>query len=236
MNKRILSILLAALMLSSSLSLTAFADDAAEPAPDTDVTEPAETPETKNPETETPETEEPESEAPETETPETAEPEQPVPEEPAETEPEDTESPAPETTPPETTVPETTPPADTPQEPEKEETKAEQSYTIMVGHHLMESGMVMPNRRTAKEGEVVILRVFEKEFEQRGKNYKYEFRGWYNDADIQIIHVSRTMAFFYMPAEDVTVTPLFKTVDVTEYYDWDTVEEDVRDLHRNESP
>ena len=45
MNKRILSILLAALMLSSSLSLTAFADDAAEPVPDTDVTELAETPE-----------------------------------------------------------------------------------------------------------------------------------------------------------------------------------------------
>ncbi len=237
MNKRILSILLAALMLSSSLSLTAFADDPIEPAPDTDVTEPAETPETENPETEIPETEEPETEAPETETPETAEPEQPVPEDP---EPEDPESPAPETTPPETTVPETTPPADTPQEPapsepEREETKAEQTYTITVGHHLMESGMVMPNRRTAKEGEVVILRVFEKEFEQRGKNYKYEFRGWYSDADIQIIHVSRTMAFFYMPAEDVTVTPLFKTVDVTEYYDWDAVEEDVRDLHRNES-
>ena len=235
MNKRILSILLAALMLSSSLSLTALADDPTEPAPDTDVTEPAETPETENPETETPETEELETEIPETETPETAEPEQPVPEEPAETEPEDTEPPAPETTPPETTVPETTPPADTPQEPEKEEPKVEQSYTITVGHHLMESGMVMPNRRTAKEGEVVILRVFEKEFEQRGKNYKYEFRGWYSDADIQIIHVSRTMAFFYMPAEDVTVTPLFRTVDVTEYYDWDAVEEDVRDLHRNES-
>ena len=203
MNKRILSILLAALMLSSSLSLTAFADDAAEPAPDTDVTEPAETPETENPETEIPETEEPETEAPETETPETAEPEQPVPEEPAETEPEDSEPPAPETTSPETTVPETTPPADTPQEPapsepEREETKAEQTYTITVGYNLMESGMVMPNRRTAKEGEVVILRVFEKEFEQRGKNYKYEFRGWYSDADIQIIHVSRTMAFFYI--------------------------------------
>ena len=98
MNKRILSILLAALMLSSSLSLTAFADDAAEPAPDTDVTEPAETPETENPETETPETEEPETEAPETETPETDEPEQPVPEDPAETEPEVPETPAPETT------------------------------------------------------------------------------------------------------------------------------------------
>ncbi|MBR2434009.1 MAG: hypothetical protein IKB22_00915, partial [Lentisphaeria bacterium] len=174
MNKRILSILLAALMLSSSMSLTAFADDPIEPAPDTDVTEPAETPETENPETETPETEEPESETPETETPETAEPEQPVPEEP---EPEDSETPAPETTPPENTVPETIPPADTPQEPEKEETEAEQSYTITVGHHLMESGMVMPNRRTAREGEVVILRVFEKEFEQRGKNYTYEFRG-----------------------------------------------------------
>ena len=64
MNKRILSILLAALILSSSLSLTAFADDPIEPAPDTDVTEPAETPETVNPETVTPETEEPETEAP----------------------------------------------------------------------------------------------------------------------------------------------------------------------------
>ncbi len=81
----------------------------------------------------------------------------------------------------------------------------------------------------------MILRVFEKEFEQGNKNYKYEFRGWYSDMDVQIIHVSRTMAFFYMPAEDVTVTPLFKTVDVTEYYDWDAVEDDVRDLHRNES-
>ena len=217
MNKRILSILLAALMLSSSMSLTAFAEDSAESVPDTEVTEPAETPETKEPETE----------APETETPETSEPEVP-------------ETSTPETTPPETTVPETTPPVDTPEEsapsePEKEETKAEQTYTITVGNNMMESGMVIPNRRTAKEGEVVILRVFEKEFEQRGKNYKYEFRGWYSDADIQIIHVSRTMAFFYMPAEDVTVTPLFKTVDVTEYYDWDAVEEDVRDLHRNES-
>ena len=230
MNKRILSILLAALMLSSSLSLTAFADDPIEPAPDTDVTEPAETPETENPETETPETEEPESETPETETPETDEPEQPVPEDPAETEPEVPETPAPETTP-----PAETPQEPSPSEPEKEEIKAEQSYSITVGHHLMESGMVMPNRRTAKEGEVVILRVFEKEFEQRGKNYKYEFCGWYSDADIQIIHVSRTMAFFNMPAEDVTVTPLFRTVDVTEYYDWDAVEENVRDLHRNES-
>ena len=191
MNKRILSILPAALMLSSSMSLSAFADDSTESEPNTEVTEPVETSETEEPET--PETEAPETESPEPETPETSESEQPVPEEPEAEVPETSE---PETTPPETTVPETTPPASEKQEV-KEETKAEQSYTITVDHNLMESGMVMPNRRTAKEGEVVILRVFEKEFEQGGKNYKYEFRGWYSDADIQIIHVSKMLAFFY---------------------------------------
>ena len=33
----------------------------------------------------------------------------------------------------------------------------------------------------------------------------------------------------------MTITPLFKVVDVTEYYDWDAVEKDIDKLHRNQS-
>ncbi len=175
-------------------------------------TTPAETtaPETSAPDTSTPETSSPETEAPENTAPETT---------------------APETTAPETTTPETTPTT----EPEKEEVEEKVAHNITIANYMMERGLVMPNRRTAKEGDVVIIKAFEQEYERNGKNYKLELLGWYSDAGVPLIHVSKTMAFFFMPDEDVTIYPLFKEVDMTEYFDWTSVEKKVDKLHRNEN-
>lgn len=100
---------------------------------------------------------------------------------------------------------------------------------------MMEQGYVIPNRRSAKEGEVIILTAVEHEYELNGKQYKHEFSGWYSDAAVPFIYVSKTMAFFFMPDEDVTIYPIFREVDVTEYYDWESVRKDVDKLRRNQS-
>lgn len=213
--RRTLTLILAALLLTSSMSISAFAAEETDPITDTST-------ETTAQETETPETESPETETPETETPET---EAPAPENSA------SETSASETTPPETTTPETTPetscPVVTPEEDEP--------HSITFTNYLLEKGFVMASRKTAKEGEVVILQAYEHEFERDGKSYKYEFMGWYSNADTMLIHVSKTMAFFYMPDEDVEITPIFRIVDTTEYFDWASVVKDVDKLRRNQS-
>ena len=76
---------------------------------------------------------------------------------------------------------------------------------------------------------------FEHEFERDGKSFKYEFMGWFSNADTYSIHVSKTTAFFYMPDEDVEITPIFRIVDTTEYFDWASVVKDVDKLRRNQS-
>ena len=201
--RRSLSIILAALMLISSLSISAFAAEETDPVTDTT-------------ETTLPETEVPETEIPEQETPETG----------------DSEIPLPETTPSDTESSETDPPSSScpVEKPEQSEV-----YSITFTDMLLEKGFVMASRKSAKEGEIVILRAFEHEFERDGKNYKYEFCGWYSNADTMLIHVSETMAFFYMPEEDVVITPIFKITDMTEYYDWEAVVKDIDRLHRNQS-
>ncbi len=128
----------------------------------------------------------------------------------------------------------TTPPTET-ITPEVEEEKQDIPYNIRIGYRMLERGMVVPNRKTAKEGELVILTAYEQDFQQNGKNYRYEFKGWQCKEKIDIIPISRTAAVFYMPAEDVTIYPVFETVDMTEYYDWESVEKEVDKLHRNES-
>ena len=100
---------------------------------------------------------------------------------------------------------------------------------------LFEKGFVIASRKSAKEGEVVILQAYEHEFERDGKSYKYEFMGWFSNADTYLIHVSKTTAFFYMPDEDVEITPIFRIVDTTEYFDWASVVKDVDKLRRNQS-
>ena len=173
-------------------------------------------PVTDTTETTLPETEVPETEIPEQETPETG----------------DSEIPLPETTPSDTESSETDPPSSScpVEKPEQSEV-----YSITFTDMLLEKGFVMASRKSAKEGEIVILRAFEHEFERDGKNYKYEFCGWYSNADTMLIHVSETMAFFYMPDEDVVITPIFKITDMTEYYDWEAVVKDIDRLHRNQS-
>ncbi len=195
------------LLLAAIMLLSCMSVSAFAAEEETTETTPAETsePETSETETETPDTTEPETSVPETTTPETT---------------------APETTAPETTAPDTSAP---------EEDKEPATHSITIADYMMEQGLVMPNRRTAKEGDVVILKAFEKEYTVQGKNYKLEFRGWYSDAGVPLIHVNKTMAFFFMPDKDVTVYPFFAEVDMTEYYDWDTVEKKVDKLHRNES-
>lgn len=213
--RKTLTLILAALMLTSSMSISAFA------AEETDLTTEPTTettaPETTEPETEVPETETPETEAPETEAPETSAPETSAP-----------ETTPPETNSPETSAPETSCPVVTPED-------VDEPHSITFSNMLLEQGFVMVNRRSAKEGEVIILNAFEREFERDGKSYKYEFCGWYSNADTILIHVSKTMAFFYMPDEDVVIHPIFKIVDTTEYYDWESVTKDVDKLRRNQS-
>lgn len=132
----------------------------------------------------------------------------------------------------ETQASETIPDSPAPTEsPEKEN----EPHSITFANNLLEKGFVMANRISAKEGEVVILNAFEHEFERNGKSYKYEFCGWYSNTSAILIHVSKTMAFFYMPDEDVLIYPIFKIVDVTDYYDWDSVEKDIGKLHRGQS-
>ncbi len=122
------------------------------------------------------------------------------------------------------------------EEPEVSETQKENElHSITFTDNLLEKGFVMVNRIRAKEGEVIILNAFEHEFERNGKSYKYEFCGWYSNTSAILTHVSKTMAFFYMPDEDVLIYPIFKIVDVTEYYDWDSVEKDISKLHRGQS-
>ncbi len=196
MNKPI-SLILAALMLSSAMSVNIFAEE--------------ETPVENPPEVTVPETpEEPDTETPEPETPEV-------------------ETPEPETTPPETFKP------DQPPEPEVEVEEKDLTYTITIAGDLLEKGMVVPSRRTAKEGDVIILTAYEREFTKKDKSYREEFRRWYSNVDIFPIALNRNTAFFYMPAEDVVIYPIFETVDVTEYYDWDSVRADVKKLRRGES-
>ncbi len=207
--KKSISLLLVAVMLLSCMSVSVFATEAE--------TTPAETtaPETSAPDTSTPETTTPETSSPETDAPETTAP----------------ETSTPETTAPETTAPETAPPT----EPEKEEVEEKVAHNITIAGYMMEQGLVMPNRRTAKEGEIVILKAFEKEYTIGDKNYKLEFRGWYSDAGVPLIHVNNTMAFFFMLDKDVVIYSVYKEVDMTEYYDWDSVEKKVDRLHKNEA-
>ena len=187
--KRTLSLILAALMLTSSLSVGIFAKE-------------SETP------TESPsETSEPETEAPETDDPEIVEPEEP---ESSETEEEDEQPPVEN---PSYTVP----------------------HSVTFTDSILESGLVLSSRNSAKEGEVVILRAFEREFEQYGKKYKYDFYTWGANVDVKIVQVSKTVAFFYMPDEDVVIHPVFNIIDITEYYDWDSVVKDIDKLRRNQT-
>ena len=211
--RRTLTLILAALLLTSSMSISAFA--AEETDPTTDTTTETTAPETEAPDTETPDTDSPETSAPETSAPETTPP----------------ETSAPETTPPETNAPETKPENTCPVVKPEEKKPHSITFTNM----LLEKGFVMASRKSAKEGEVVILQAYEHEFERDGKSYKYEFMGWYSNADTMLIHVSKTMAFFYMPDEDVSITPIFKITDITEYYDWASVVKDVDKLRRNQS-
>lgn len=163
--RRSLSLILAALLLTSSMSISAFAADETEPTTDTSTE--TTTPETEAPETDTPETESPENQTPETEAPETSAPETTVP----------------ETTPPETSAPETKPENTCPiVKPEEKEL-----HSITFTNMLLEKGFVMASRKSAKEGEVVILQAFEHEFERDGKSYKYEFMGWYSNADTMLM-------------------------------------------------
>jgi len=166
--RRTLTLILAALLLTSSMSISAFAAEETEPTTDTSTETTA--PETEVPETETPETEVPETQAPETETPETSAPETTPP-----------ETSAPETTPPETSAPETTPPETSAPETKPENScpivkpEVKEPHSITFTNMLLEKGFVMASRKSAKEGEVVILQAYEHEFERDGKNYKYEF-------------------------------------------------------------
>lgn len=211
--RRTLTLILAALLLTSSMSISAFA--AEETDPTTDTTTETTAPETEAPETDSPETSAPESSAPETTPPETSAP----------------ETSAPETTPPETSTPETKPENTCPVvKPEEKK-----PHSITFTNILFEKGFVISSRKSAKEGEVVILQAYEHEFERDGKSYKYEFMGWFSNADTYLIHVSKTTAFFYMPDEDVEITPIFRIVDTTEYYDWDSVVKDIDKLRRNQS-
>ena len=191
--RKTLALILAALLLTSSMSISAFAAEETDPTTDT-------TTETTAPETDSPETSAPESSAPETTPSETSAPEN---------------------------NPENTCPVVKPEE--------KMPHTITFTNILFEKGFVLASRKSAKEGEVVILQAFEHEYERDGKNYKYEFVGWYSNADTFLIHVSKTMAFFYMPDEDVSITPIFKITDITEYYDWDSVVKDIDKLRRNQS-
>ena len=191
--RKTLALILAALLLTSSMSISAFAAEETDPTTDT-------TTETTAPETDSPETSAPESSAP-------------------------------ETTPSETSAPENNPDNTCPVVKPEEK----MPHTITFTNILFEKGFVLASRKSAKEGEVVILQAFEHEYERDGKNYKYEFVGWYSNADTFLIHVSKTMAFFYMPDEDVSITPIFKITDITEYYDWDSVVKDIDKLRRNQS-
>ncbi len=190
--KRTLSLILAALMLTSSLSVGIFAEK-------------SETP------TESPsETSEPETEAPETDDHENVEPDELEEAESSETEEEDEEPPVEN---PNYTVP----------------------HSVTFTESILESGLVLSNRNSAKEGEVVVLRAFEREFEQYGKKYKYDFYTWGANVDVKIVQVSKTVAFFYMPDEDVVIHPIFNIIDITEYYDWDSVVKDIDKLRRNQT-
>ena len=191
--RKTLALILAALLLTSSMSISAFAAEETDPTTDT-------TTETTAPETDSPETSAPESSAP-------------------------------ETTPSETSAPENNPENTCPVVKPEEKMPHTSTFTNI----LFEKGFVLASRKSAKEGEVVILQAFEHEYERDGKNYKYEFVGWYSNADTFLIHVSKTMAFFYMPDEDVSITPIFKITDITEYYDWDSVVKDIDKLRRNQS-
>ena len=153
--RRTLTLILAALLLTSSMSISAFAAEETDPI--TDTTTETTAPETEAPETDSPETSAPESSAPETTPPETSAP----------------ESSAPETTPPETSAPETKPENTCPVvKPEEKKT-----HSITFTNMLLEKGFVMASRKSAQEGEVVILQAYEHEFERDGKSYKYEFMG-----------------------------------------------------------
>ena len=187
--KRTLSLILAALMLTSSLSVGIFAEES-ETSLETSL-----------------ETSDPETEAPETDVPEIVEPEEP---ESSETEEEDEEPPVEN---PNYTVP----------------------HSVTFTESILESGLVLSNRNSAKEGEVVVLRAFEREFEQYGKKYKYDFYTWGANVDVKIVQVSKTVAFFYMPDEDVVIHPVFNIIDITEYYDWDSVVKDIDKLRRNQT-
>ena len=100
------------------------------------------------------------------------------------------------------------------------------SHAITVADEMMEKGFVIPSRRNAKEGDAVVLTAYEKEYTEDGKEMKYEFVS-FECENATIIPVNHTTAFFFMPDEDVEIVANYRTVDLTEYYDWNAVIEKI---------
>ncbi len=109
-------------------------------------------------------------------------------------------------------------------------------HRITIAANISEFGLVIPSRLTAKLGEIVWLTINEREFERNGKKYRYEFSGWMPvDGFVQLYHMERTSAFFYMPDSDVTLRPVFTVTDITEYFNWDEITEKVKNLKNGDS-
>lgn len=127
----------------------------------------------------------------------------------------------------ETILPETSTqtPAESPAE--------EQQYNVEIVNGYMEFGFAVASKFQAKPGETVLIRAFEFEYFDGPLHKKIEFLGWYTRSDIQLIYGTKTVAFFVMPESDVTIFPMFRTLDLTEYYDWESVRSDIGRLKNN---
>lgn len=104
----------------------------------------------------------------------------------------------------------------------EEPAPANAPHAVIIADGRVENGYVVPSRRTAREGDAVILTAYEKEYTEDGKKMKSEFIGFETDGDTVMIPTGAFSAFFFMPDGDITVTAVYREIDLTEYYDWKT--------------
>jgi len=95
-----------------------------------------------------------------------------------------------------------------------------QEYAVTIANGFKEYGLALTSHTAARPGDTVIIGAFEKEFSANNMQFRYEFCGWASDADVRFTFLNETLAYFTMPESDVEIRPIFRVLDITEYYDW----------------
>jgi len=98
-----------------------------------------------------------------------------------------------------------------------------QEYAVTIANGFKEYGLALTSHTAARPGDTVIIGAFEKEFSANNMQFRYEFCGWASDADVRFTFLNETLAYFTMPESDVEIRPIFRVLDITEYYDWESV-------------